>query len=285
MRTKLILTLIVAGLCGRDASAVNVTNLRASYGPLGAKRADAKYLPGDAINLSFDIQDIKVEAKTGIATYQTIMEILDDAGKPLVDGAGKPISKPQESPNMRVVLLGGTEIRTTAFALLGTAQAAGKYKLKITVKDKLAEKEKSPQPEKSIVYDFEVLPQAFGIVQPNTAALAMAGSDFTVGFSLVGMKPNEKTKLPEVEVVVRVLDEAGKELTTKPWTIDVAGVFHNPPVVDLREKTVVPVYLTFALNRPGTFTIQVDAEDKIGKEKTQMKFPLKVIDLPKLIGG
>jgi hypothetical protein len=270
MRTKFALVLLLGGLCVQPAAALGLNNLRASNGPMGAKRADDKYLPGDAIYLSFDIENIQVDPKTGGAVYQTTLEIANSKGEVVL--------KPIKSPQQKVILLGGNQIRSNAFTLLGTKQDPGLYKMKVTVDDVLA------KASKTLIYEFEVLPLNFGFVQPNVAGIAFAGGDYTVGFSLVGMKKDKKTKLPEVKVTLRILDATGKEVTVQPWTLDVAEVFHNPPLVDLTEKEVVPVYFLLFLNRPGTYTITVEAEDQIGKEKRQMTFPLKVLDLGETIG-
>jgi hypothetical protein len=155
--------------------------------------------------------------------------------------------------------------------VLGTGQDAGKYQMKITVKDLVA------KDEKSTLYDFEVLPAGFGIVQPSTPTVAFVGFDFSVGFSLVGMKRDDKDKLPDVKLTLRVLDGQGKELTAKPYTLDIQAL-HIPPANDLSTKEVIPIYFPLFLNRTGKYTFHVTAEDLIGKEKREARFSLNVLD-------
>lgn len=263
MRIKLALALFVLGVCVAPAAAVDVTDVRATKGPMGAKREDNKYLPGDMLFLYFEIKDLQLDPKDSMAAkYQTTLEILDKEGKVVFK---------EQTPMQKIILLGGTQIRSNAFAVLGTGQEAGKFKARLTVNDVNANQKKE------VFHEFEVLPAGFGLIQPNTPAVWFAGLDYTVSFSLVGMKRN-KDKLPDVNMTLSVLDEAGKSVLAKPWEFNVQ-IFHTPPGNDLTIKDVAPVVFTFFLNKAGTYTIQVDAVDEISKEKRQMKFPLKVLDL------
>lgn len=262
MRMKLALALIILGTCISPAAALEVSDVRATKGPMGAKREDNKYLPGDLLFLYFEIKDLQLDAKENMAAkYQTTMEILDKDNKSVFK---------DQTPMQKIILLGGTQIRGNAFAVLGTGQEAGKFKAELTVRDINANQTKK------VVYEFEVVPAAFGLVQPNTPAVWFAGLDYTVGFSVVGMK-RDKDKLPDVKITLTVLDEIGKSVLVKPWEFNVQ-IFHTPPTNDLTNKDVVPVIFTFFLNKAGSYTIQVDAVDEISKEKRQMKFPLKVLD-------
>ena len=57
-----------------------VTNVRPTYGLFGAKRKDAdapKLLPGDAIYLSFDIENLKA-GEDGLVQYSVGMELSRD---------------------------------------------------------------------------------------------------------------------------------------------------------------------------------------------------------------
>jgi hypothetical protein len=268
MRHRIALALIVGSLLTSPAAALELSNLRVTAGAVGEKRASNKFLPGDIIHLHFDILDLQLDSKDNLtAKYQTTLEILDKEEKSVFK---------EQTPPRKIVLLGGKQLRSNAFAVLGAAQGAGKYKVKLTVNDLNAKQEKT------LFYEFEVLPAAFGLVQPNTAAVAFAGFDFTVGFSVVGMK-RDKGKVPDVEFTLDVLDELGKSVLTQPWKFNVQ-IFHNPPTLDITTKEVIPVYFTIFLNKTGKYTIQVDAVDENSKEKTQMKFSLKVLDLADFTG-
>src|SRR5262245_55777102 len=150
MPKRLALVLLALGLGAESAAALDVVNLRATNGPLGTKRADQKYLPGDILYLTFDIQDLQLDV-FGALQYQTTMEILDE------DNTSK---LKEQTPPQKLVLLGGKQLRSNAFAVLGTGLDKGKYKVKLTVLDIKAKQEKTT------FYDFEVLPKKFGIVQP-----------------------------------------------------------------------------------------------------------------------
>jgi hypothetical protein len=230
-------------------------------GPLGSTRAATKFLPGDVLFLSFNIQGIAVDSKTGLAQYQTVMTITDAAKKEVFK---------QEAPAKEILLLGGTAFPSFAFALLGPDQDAGKYDLKITVKDLVG------KDDKTLDYSFEVLPKEFGIVQPVVPAVALAGTDYSVNFSIAGMKFN-KDDFPDVDFVFYLEDELGKKVFPKPIEVKVMQL-HDPNVYDIRKKSIISIYFPVFLNRAGRYSIVLDAHDKIADRKAQARLPLRVLD-------
>src|SRR6516225_8986558 len=65
-----------------------LNNVRATYGLLRATRTDSKFLPGDNLYLSFDIEGVKVGAD-GKVSYSMALEVADDKGKVLFKQAPK----------------------------------------------------------------------------------------------------------------------------------------------------------------------------------------------------
>jgi hypothetical protein len=163
---RMILPLLALVMFAGQARAVVLTNLRVTTGPLGSNRNQTKFLPGDSLFLSMDIQGIQVDPKTGTAKYQTTMQIMDGQKKEVFN---------QKSPEKEILLTGGNQLPGVAFTFLPPDQAAGKYQMKITVRDVLA------KDEKSLTLDFEVLPQDFGLVQPMGTAVAFGGQDYASG--------------------------------------------------------------------------------------------------------
>src|ERR1700759_5193380 len=57
-----------------QAGSLELTNVRATYGVLGATRPDMKFLPGDQLILAFEISGIKID-DNGNASYSMGMEV------------------------------------------------------------------------------------------------------------------------------------------------------------------------------------------------------------------
>src|SRR5437879_2024847 len=70
------------------APAQSVKNVRMTYGPVGATRVgatrtDDKFLPEELLLLAYDIEGLKMDPKTGVASWEGAWEILDARGKKL----------------------------------------------------------------------------------------------------------------------------------------------------------------------------------------------------------
>src|SRR5262249_50029045 len=131
---------------------------------------------------------------------------------------------------------------------------------------------------KNLEYPFEVIGADFGIVGVIAPAYGIPGQFYTCKFLLAKMGLDAKKKDPNVEITMRVLDEAGKALGSKILKRYPRDL---PDGVDLSKNNVVQEFFQVYLNRPGQFTIALDAEDKIGKQKSAVRIPLTVLDLAK----
>ena len=68
-------------LAPHAAGDLKLTNARATYGVLGATRADTKILPGDIYYITFDIENLDI-GDDGEVRYSMGMELLNNKGKP-----------------------------------------------------------------------------------------------------------------------------------------------------------------------------------------------------------
>jgi hypothetical protein len=247
------------------ARSVEIKNVRSTFGrPYGATRADNKVLPGEPLFLMFDIEGLKMDEKTGEASYEISYGMYDNQGKEIVA---------KKTPQTAVLELRGGRVPGEAFFIVGIKQAAGKYKAKLSVTDRLAKVTKGHE------YVFEVLKPGFGVWGVKAPAFAIPGQKYMFDLALVNMELDPKKKTPKVEVSVKVLDDAGKVLS-------IALKQKFPPLpgeIDLEKANFLqivcpPIYL----NRPGNFVIAVDAEDKLGKHKASVRIPLTVLDLANL---
>lgn len=259
--------LLLAGVLPASTHALELTNIRATHGALGQVRSDNKYLPGDYLFISFDINNLQVEAKTGKVKYQTSMEILDSEKKQAFQS---------KAPAKEVLLVGGGTVPTFAYASLGVDQKPGKYAIKVSVTDELA------KTSKDFSYDFEIVAEDFGFVQIFTPAVTFSGQDFTINFALAGMDRN-KDQLPEVEITMQMLDSAGRKLWPKAVTFN-TKVLHAPPATDLTRLEVVPISIPIFLNQPGVFAVSIEAEDQLSKKKKVLRLPVRVLDANQYTG-
>jgi hypothetical protein len=258
--------LVVLALIPALAPALEIKNVRPSYGPLGARRTETKFLPGDVLWINYDIDGLTFDKNTDKASYETKLEFLNGKGEVLFE---------RKTPNEVTAQLGGARMPGDLHVIMGQNLDPGKYTVKLTVTDKLAKESKS------VVYPAEVLPKAFGFVAVMAPAVGLPGQHYLAEFGLVGMKA-EKAKLPNVEITIRVLDQNEKPVTrenkiTLPGAIP-PGI--NPPV------DLVPLSFPLYLNRTGQFYIDIVAVDKNAKDaQIQMRYPLTVLDIGAITGG
>ena len=256
------LALVVLSVVCAPASALEVKNVRAVYGPFGPARISDKFLPGDVLHVSFDITDVKVDEKTGTAKYHIAMDLLDSKGT---------VNFNRSKNNVGSLNLGGNQLPGFAEVLIGTDQAPGKYTLKVTVKDLLAKETKT------ISYPFVILAENFGFVRLFAPVAGLTGQDYVVNFAVIGMGRDTKKK-PSGKVRVSVLDEGGKETLPQPFTIDIPKDLPEELLAKIDTLPFVELQFPLFLNRPGRFTIEIEGTDNTSKKTARLRFPLVVLD-------
>src|SRR5437660_733161 len=76
-----ILTLLALTITApKEANELTLSDVRATYGIIGPKRAVKELLPGDNVFLSFDIDGITIDAN-GKVRYSVATEVTDASGK------------------------------------------------------------------------------------------------------------------------------------------------------------------------------------------------------------
>jgi hypothetical protein len=246
-----------------EAGTLSLTNVRSTYGVLGAPRADNKILPGDVLTLSFDLDGVQTD-DSGKIQYSVGMEVTDKAGKVHFKQAPRDL----EAYNS----LGGK--RHAAFANLnvGLDQPPGEYTLKVTATDRTA---KTSQ---TATYTYEVVPKAFGIVRLATsydpdgqspAAVAGEGQSLWVNFAAVGFERPGGKGQPQLTAQLRVLDESGQPTVAQPMTGEVKD--------GVPDKALgVPMQFVLELNRAGSYTIELKVTDQVGGKNATVSYPLTV---------
>ena len=262
---KFCLAALLTVVAFSSASAVELKNIRPCFGPMGATRHETKLLPGDVLFMSYDIEALSVDAKTGKASYVTILELLDAEQKVLFK---------KETPNEVMPQLGGTRMPGDLHVIMGQKQAPGKYAIRLTVHDKYG------KDAKAFKFDFDVIAEAFGMVGVIAPAVGFPGQSYRTDFALVNLTLDAKDK-PNVEVNINILDAGGKLVTPSVQMLLPRDLAEDS---DLKKANFVPLTYPIYLNRAGTYTIEIQASDKLSKRQVQLRYPLTVIDINHLTG-
>jgi hypothetical protein len=133
----------------------------------------------------------------------------------------------------------------------------------------------------SIAGKGKVLPADFGIVHvglfadaetrvPNSA-IGVVGDSVFMHFSAVGFARDKDKKQPDLRVSMRILDEQGKPTMAKP----IIGKIDSDVPADARW---LPMQFGLTLNRPGRFTIELTAEDRLAGKTSHFSYGIR--DLP-----
>lgn len=254
------------GLTPAQGGKLEISNVRPTYGVLGAARPDTKFLPGDTFFLAFDIDNVKV-ADDGRVQYGMTMEVTDAKSKVW-------FKEDKEQEKLQAVnYLGGTKLPAFANVDIGLNMPPGEYTLKVNITDR------SAKTSKELTQKFEVLPAGFGLVRLTTSyddtgrlpapMIGVPGQGLHINFVAVGFDRDKSKKQPHIVVEMRVLDDAGKPTLAKPFPGE---------VTDVPEKLQhVPMGFGMVLNRPGKFTVELKATCSVSKKTSTLKFPLTVL--------
>jgi hypothetical protein len=255
----LFLSLIPAPSLG----SFNLANARTTYDIFGAPRADTKFLPGDKIVLSFDIEGIQPDV-SGKVRYSIAMEVTD----------GKGVVQFKQAPRDKegTLALGGSRLPAFASIQIGTDQPAGDYTVKLTVTDVVS------KASNTLTKTYQVLPKAFGLVRVTTTGDPNAqvplpfpseGQSLWVNFVAVGFGRDQGKGQPNLSVTLNVLDESGKPTLAKPFT---GEVNQNVPA----QAQALPLQFLLDLNQAGKFTVAITATDNISGKTANLSLPLVV---------
>jgi hypothetical protein len=252
-----------ASLGAAQPDKLALTNVRTTFGLLGAPRADAKFLPGDHLYLSFDVTGLQVD-DSGKVLYSIAMEVTNSKGKVQF--------KQPAHPHEAINALGGSKLPAFANLRIGAEQPPGNYKVKITVTDR------ATKATASLTRSYQVLPRAFGLARLSTsfdpegnipAPFVGEGQSVWVNFAAVGFDRDRKGQ-PNLAVSLNVLDEDGKPTVAKP----ASGTVNKDVPPKMRG---VPMQFMIDLNRAGKFTVALRASDKITGKTATLTFPLTVL--------
>jgi hypothetical protein len=241
---------------------LNLTNVRTTYGVLGATRPSNRILPGDVLVLSFDIEGFK--ADSGKVLYSIAMEVADKSGKVLLKQAPHDLEAPAPQ--------GDNRLPACAKLQIGMDEPPGPYTVKVTVTDRTS---KAVQ---ELSRPYVLLPPGFGLVRLTTTsdreglmplAALSKGRSAWINFAAVGFARDKGKGQPDVAVTMRVLNDQGRSALAKPPSGEISQ--------DVPDKALaIPMQFELELNQLGLFTIELEATDKISGDTVTLTFPVKV---------
>jgi hypothetical protein len=267
MFTAIALALALGGPGASDGK-LEITNVRTTYGYLGAPRPrTAGRLPGDIAHFAFDIKNLQLD-ENGRAYYSVAMEILDPKGQVFYKEAARNATAQN--------YLGGNALPCTAHLDVPLDTPPGEYTLRVAIHDRKANKTATFEGKGT------VLPKAFGLVRVGTFAdregkvptpsVGVVGSTLYVNFAPVNFARDKTTKQPSLLVKMRVLDDKGKPTFAQPLT----GRANRDIPAD---AAMLPMQFGLTLNRVGHFTVEIEATCELCGATTRVTLPLRVVAL------
>jgi hypothetical protein len=171
--------------------------------------------------------------------------------------------------------LGGSRLPAFAMSNIGLDTQPGQYTMIVTVNDLLTKEKSTTKLEK----DFEVMAPQFGLVQVSlfnqgplpAPPIAVVGQTVVVNAAVVGFGL-DKDMQPDLTFELRILDQAGNPTVKNPFTGEANKA------VPKQNLKLLPLQFTLPLNRSGKFTIELVANDKIGKKQVKQTLSLEVIE-------
>jgi len=261
MNRFLVPAFVALGLFPNLGSALEIKNIRPSYGPFGATRSETKLLPGDVMFISYELDGLGIDPKTSKTNYDTTLEFVDAKDKVLFM---------KKNPNNELLpMLGTGRMPGDLHIIVPPGQPAGKYAIRFTVHDRVGKEAKV------FTYPIEVLPQGFGFVGVTAPAIGLPGQHYVLGFGVVNLATDKKS-MPSAEVSIKIMDDKGTAVVPAvkyEWPRDM------PDGIDLSQANFVPVSHSIFLNRPGRFRIEIRVNDKFGTKMAEMTYPMTVIDV------
>lgn len=254
--------LAALGTVPGQAEQLTLSDVRVTAGILGPPRPQTKFLPGDSLFISFDIDGITID-DTGKALYSTSTEISDGAGKVLFRGPARDLEA--------LAMLGGAKLPAYAMVDIGMDQPPGDYSVKVTVTDRASKKSQT------LTHKFGVRPAGFGVIRPSLtcdpegqvpAGVFIPGQTLWLNFAVVGFGRDDKRQ-PHVTFQMRVLDSDGRPTVAKPFT---GTIREGVPA----KANALPAQFLLSLNRAGRFTLELKAKDQTTGKTIEGSYPFTV---------
>lgn len=272
MLTALAMAAVLGGTPAQPAE-LKLTSVRTTAGELGPVREVSKLLPGDIMFIAFDIEGLTIDAE-GVAQYSMMMEVTNAAGARVLP---PPSEKLEPRALSEFVPLRGNKIPARAYVTAGLDQPAGMYNCKIVVAD-LKTKASG-----TLNMKFEIAKKDFGIVAVYTShdpkgelsapTTGLVGQTVYIQFSVATFERDPKTKQPDVELEFQLYDEKGTATLPTPRK-HIQDVKSAQQVKE--DAGAFSLQFPLFMNRPGKFTVEMKATDRVSKKTSTYKLPFTV---------
>lgn len=243
---------------------LKIENVRMTIGEIGTPRTNSRFLPGDILFLAFDINGLTIEPN-GDAKYKM--------GTRVLDAAGKVFFKRDPEERLQFTPLRGSTLPARVYIIVGLDQDPGNYTLDVSVEDP------KTKAQDKVSVKFEVTKRDFGIVNVYTSYDArglisapnngVVGQTVVVQYTVASFQRDPKTKQPKIEFQYQYLDDKGTPILAEPHKLTVeTGVNEKDELFSLQ----FPLFM----NRPGKFTVQITATDKVANKKATYELPVVI---------
>jgi hypothetical protein len=260
-----VLAILAAVVIGQGDDKLEIVNARPTFGHLGANRPLTGALPGDVVHFSFDIKNLKTDAG-GRAAYSMEMEVKDAKGELLYH------LKPQNGVAQN--FFGGNILPASSFLEVPLDAKPGIVAWKVTVVDRTTKKKAT------LDGKGKILPADFGLIHVATFAdregrvpqppVGVIGSILHLHFATIGFARDPKTKQPDIEVTLRVLDDKGKATFAEP----LKGELKSDVPEQLR---IVGMQFAVTMNRVGHFTAELEGRCRLSGKTSKVTLPVRIL--------
>jgi hypothetical protein len=260
------LCVVALALAPGQAGKLELSNIRGTYGLLGPARPDLRILPGEVLQVAFDIAGLTPD-NVGRLRFAAKLSVKDAKGESVFQ---------EDLGELPVVLnvLGGGKVPHAVIVNTGLKQAPGQYQLQVTVTDLNGKKEGN------FSRDFTILPLEFGLVrfqlcydrfgQLPAPGVAAVGQTLYVNAVAVGYKFDMKDEQASLSVEMSIRDEQDKPVSDKPLTGEFKNIANDTPFLPFRFD--LPVH------RAGRFRLVLKATDNVAKKTTTFTVPLLTVE-------
>jgi len=262
----LTLSLLLALSAPAQEGKLEIVNPRSTFGHLGAPRPRSGVQAGEIFHFAFDVKGM-TQDKKGRVQYKMLLEVLDEKKNVVF-----------HLPRVATAInfLGGDNVPCAAHLLIPPETPPGLYNMRVAIEDLTSGK-------KAIFEALgKILPNDFALIrvgtfadpdgQVPTAPVGVVGETLNINFSAVNFQRDKDKMQPDVSVVLRVLDDQGKQVSPEA----LAGRANADIPADYK---ILPMSFGVTLNRTGRFVVEISAKDELNGETAEVSFPIQVVEL------
>lgn len=261
---SIVATLALALSAAAAEAKLEIRDIQAAHGQLGPARPSAEYVAGDQIYFRYTVAGLRTDAE-GRVRADLVLRLTDAKGERLLD---------QETALLALLPLGGDALSADASVNLDVGFPPGEYELSVEVRDVTAGEKASFRRKFTVkAPEFALVRVRFSHDEEGKATApvgGLVGQALVVRLRAVGFDRSQG--VIDAEMVVRVLDGEGKEVTPRPIRAAVRG--DDPDEVKRIDR--LDLSSTLTLNRPGDFTLRITVTDKVTGKEVTFEAPLRV---------